>query len=112
MSQDHLKNRLSTIKEVKEIKWPSTDTGGVAPMSIESRFENERHRLSEDYTEKWRQYRIKYLKSLVLEHQEPRYVPQWYKMTTNPIRRFIQAPLNLYEKLVTPHIVCIIFRFY
>lgn len=107
ISQEQLKNRISVAKEVKEIKWPSTKSGGVMPMSIESRFENERHRLSDDYTEKWRQYRVKYLQSLVLKREEPRDVPQLRKLLYNPIRRFYHAPLNFYEKLVIPYIVSI-----
>ena len=106
-SQKQLQDRISASKTVKEIKWPGTVTGGVMPINIESRFENERHRLSEDYTKKWRQYRIKYLQSLVLKREEPLEVPQLKKLLYNPIRRFIHTPLNFYEKLVIPYIVSI-----
>lgn len=105
LNQEQLKNRISATREVKEIKWPGGVTGGVMPMPIESRFEDERHRLSEDYNAKWKQYRIKYLQSLVLKREEPREVPQLRKLLYNPIRRFYQWPLNQYEKLVIPFIV-------
>lgn len=104
-SQEKLANRISAIKEVKEVKWPSSDTGGVLPMNMASRFADERHRLGEDYTEKWRQYRIKYLKSLILERKEPRDVPELTKLLVNPIRRAFHIPLNYYEKLVMPYMV-------
>ena len=106
ISQDKLKNRISTYGDVKEIKWPSSDSGGVMPMYIASRFINERHRLNADYTAKWRAYRIKYIKSLVLARKEPRDVPELKKLFYNPIRQFYHTPLDIYQKLVTPYFVC------
>ena len=92
-------------KKVKEVIWPNTNTGGVMSMSIETRFANERHRLSEEYTEKWKQYRIKYIKSLILTRKEPRDVPEFYREFFNPIRRFYRIPLDTYEKLAKPIVV-------
>ena len=98
--------KIKTSKSREYPKWPSSDTGGVMPMSIESRFANERERLGPDFNEKWRKYRAQYLKDRELHHSEPFHVPELYNELNNPIRRFYKAPFNYLEKnILAPKIV-------
>jgi hypothetical protein len=82
--------------------YPASKTGGVIPMSLETRFRDERARLSGEYTETWRKWRVQFLKDQELHPSEPRHVPQLIKETTNPIRRFYQMPLNWLESKILP----------
>lgn len=68
-------------------RWPGSMTSGVRVMWLESRFWYDRERLLPDFDEDWRQYRVKYLKSLELDPREPVHVPEFEKMLINPIRR-------------------------
>jgi len=109
-SQSSLQKLLGKIKISKSREfptWPSSETGGVMPMSIESRFAKERERLGPDFNEKWRRWRAQYLKDQELHPKEPFKVPELYKELNNPIRRFYKAPWNYFEeKLLAPKIVC------
>lgn len=80
--------------------YPSSKTGGVIPMGLETRFSHERARLSPDYTETWRKWRVQFLKDQELHPSEPRHVPQLVRETTNPIRRFYLIPFNWFEQNV------------
>lgn len=82
--------------------FPASKTGGVIPMSIESRFRNERARLSDDFSDKWRKWRVQFLKDQELHPTEPRHVLQLQKEITNPIRRLYQKPLNWLETEFLP----------
>ncbi|KAL1490838.1 hypothetical protein ABEB36_013463 [Hypothenemus hampei] len=78
-----------------------SQTGGVKPMAIAGRFDLERERLL-GMTEAERAYRKQWLKDQHLAPNEPRVVPEIYKATTNPIRRFYRWPLDQLEKKLTP----------
>lgn len=78
---------------------PASPTAGVKPMSIEGRCKNVRERLIQMSAED-RKWRAQWLKDQHLAPNEPRYVPEYFKEITNPIRRFYKWPLNtLFEKL-------------
>jgi len=89
--------RASVAKTREYPKWPSSVTGGVMPMTIVGRFDQERERLGPDFTEVDRQWRIQWHKDQHLDHHEPRPVPQLYASTNNIFRRFYKAPLNYVE---------------
>nr|XP_033340048.1 uncharacterized protein LOC117228415 [Megalopta genalis] len=78
-----------------------SDTGGVKPISIEGRIARERERLL-GMTDDERAWRAKFLKSQHIAHGEPVMTPEMYKQYYNPIRRFYRAPLNVFEKAITP----------
>lgn len=105
-SLEKLFGKIKSSKAREYPTWPSSETGGVMPMSIESRFANERERLGPDFNHKWRKWRAQYLKDQELHPQEPFKVPELYKELNNPIRRFYKAPWNYFEeKLLAPKIV-------
>ncbi|XP_066245077.1 NADH dehydrogenase [ubiquinone] 1 beta subcomplex subunit 6 [Euwallacea similis] len=79
----------------------ASDTGGVKPMAIAGRFVNERERLL-GMTDAERAFRKQWLKDQELSPNEPRVVPEIYKATHNPIRRFYRYPLNQYQNFLTP----------
>ncbi|XP_023226681.1 uncharacterized protein LOC111627355 [Centruroides sculpturatus] len=85
----------------KKSSYPSSDTGGVKPMSIEGYFNTERRRLVENYTDEEREWRKKWLKDQELSANEPRRVHELELELRNPIRRFYRKPWDMiYEKLV------------
>lgn len=85
--QKILKQRIAA--RAKEFpRWPSSQSGGVRVMWIESRFFYDRERLGSDFDDDWRDYRVKYLKSLELDPREPVHVPEFERNVLNPIRRF------------------------
>lgn len=79
----------------------SSDTGGVKPFSIAGRYVNERERLN-GMTDAERAFRKQWLKDQILSEHEPRFVPELYKETYNPIRRFYRWPLDQLYKALTP----------
>lgn len=79
----------------------SSDTGGVKPFSIAGRYINERERLN-GMTDAERAFRNQWLKDQILHESEPRFVPELYKATCNPIRRFYRFPLDQLLKTLTP----------
>lgn len=81
-------------------RWPASMSGGVRAMWIESRFWYDRERLLPDFTEDWRQYRVKYLKSLELDPREPVHVPEYERMLINPIRRFYMKGGDFLEEKI------------
>ncbi|KAI1289360.1 hypothetical protein HDE_08870 [Halotydeus destructor] len=97
--------RAATAKTPVYPNWASSETGGVMPMTIVGRFENERARLGPDFTEADRQWRIKWIKDQALHPSEPRAVPEAKKIMFNPLRRFYMAPLDhLEENILKPRI--------
>lgn len=78
-------------------RWPSSQSGGVRIMWLESRFWYDRERLGPDFDDDWRAYRVKYLKSLELDPREPVHVPEYELDCINPIRRFYQKGGDLIE---------------
>ncbi|CAG0878618.1 unnamed protein product [Darwinula stevensoni] len=76
-------------------------TGGVKPMTIVGRVQWERERLNE-MTQEEREWRKKWLKDQELSHREPRFVPEYYKATMNPIRRLYRLPLDFVFKKLEP----------
>lgn len=74
---------------------------GVKPMSISGRFNSERERLL-GMTEEERLFRKQWLQDQHLSPNEPRVVPEMYKATFNPIRRFYRWPLDQVGKALTP----------
>ena len=83
---------------------PHSPTGGVQPFPIGGRLVRERERLLGMSNEE-RAWRKQYLKDQELSKNEPRFVPEYWKERTNPIRRFYQFPLNTVENIIKPVIV-------
>ena len=91
-------------------KFPSSATGGVIPMGLASRFSKERARLTPEFTDVWRKWRIQYIKDQELHPSEPRTVPQLYQEFNNPLRRMYKAPMNWVEsRLLVPVLVWVFF---
>lgn len=89
--------------KVTKYDYPQSHTGGVKPMNIRGVFEDERYRLSEEFTDEERKLRNQWLKDQELSPNEPRPVPEEYiKETRNPIRRFLSKPWQLLEDKMTP----------
>lgn len=86
---------------------PHSPTGGVQPFPIAGRLVRERERL-QGMTNEERAWRKQYLKDQELSKNEPRFVPEYWKERTNPIRRFYQFPLNTLENVILPVIVSFI----
>lgn len=76
-------------------------TGGVKPMPIAGRFVSERERLL-GMTDEERAFRKQFLKDQILSPNEPRKVPEMYKVLYNPIRRFYRWPLDKVEASLEP----------
>ncbi|XP_060822278.1 uncharacterized protein LOC132910525 [Bombus pascuorum] len=79
----------------------SSRTGGVKPMSIGGRLVRERERLI-GMTEEERAWRIRYLKSQILAPEEPLDTKEYRRQLYNPLRRFYRAPLDVFQRLLTP----------
>lgn len=79
----------------------ASDTGGVKPMSIAGRLVSERERLV-GMTDAERAFRAQWLKDQHLSPNEPYFVPEMYKETHNPIRRFYRAPLDKFRTMIEP----------
>ncbi|KAF7495558.1 hypothetical protein SSS_06607 [Sarcoptes scabiei] len=108
ISEDKIKKILTTAKiqvPSESPKYAGSETSGTFHTSIVGRFENERARLGPNFTEKDRQWRIKFLKAQDLHPSEPFDVPELRKVHYNPIRRFYRYPLNLLEDFLTPKLV-------
>lgn len=70
-------------------------------MSIIGRIGSERERLL-GMTDAERAWRRQWLKDQELSANEPRTLPEMYKATHNPIRRFYRWPLDQFGKFLTP----------
>ncbi|XP_058819222.1 uncharacterized protein LOC131682062 [Topomyia yanbarensis] len=79
----------------------ASKTGGVTPMSIAGRMVRERERLL-NMTPEERMWRAQWLKDQHLSHDEPRFVPEYWRERINPIRRVYRAPLDFVHKALTP----------
>ncbi|EDS39659.1 lethal 35Di [Culex quinquefasciatus] len=79
----------------------ASNTGGIKPMTIAGRMVRERERLLGMSPEE-RAWRAQWLKDQQLAHNEPRYVPEYWKERLNPIRRVYRAPLDMVQKGLTP----------
>lgn len=79
----------------------SSDTGGVKPMAIAGRLVDERERLL-GMSDQERAFRKQWLKDQELSPNEPRVLPEIYRETHNPIRRFYRYPLDVVGKALTP----------
>ncbi|GBM42535.1 hypothetical protein AVEN_3342-1 [Araneus ventricosus] len=89
--------------QVSKYNYPSSQTGGVKPLSIRGLFEDERLRLSEEFTDEERAWRKQWLKDQVLSPNEPRpESEEWIREVRNPIRRFLSKPWQLLESSITP----------
>lgn len=82
----------------------ASNTGGIKPMTIAGRMVRERERLLGMSPEE-RAWRAQWLKDQQLAHNEPRYVPEYWKERLNPIRRVYRAPLDMVQKGLTPVLV-------
>ncbi|CAG9864861.1 unnamed protein product [Phyllotreta striolata] len=81
----------------------ASPTGGVKPMPIAGRLVSDRERLL-GMTEAERAFRRQWLKDQELAPTEPRPVPEMYKATHNPIRRFYRWPLDQLGKALEPRL--------
>ncbi|GFS90421.1 NADH dehydrogenase 1 beta subcomplex subunit 6 [Nephila pilipes] len=89
--------------KISKYNYPSSYTGGVKPMSIRGIFEDERIRLSEEFTDEERAWRKQWIKDQVLSPNEPRpESEEWIREVRNPIRRFLSKPWQLLESGLTP----------
>lgn len=78
-------------------RWPASQFGNVRVMYLEGPFSYDRDRLGPNFTEEERLYRVKYLKSLELHHDEPLHVPEYEIELLNPLRRFYMKPMDWVE---------------
>lgn len=98
--------RAAAAKTPEYPLYPSSETGGVLPLSITGRFANERERLGPDFTEADRMWRVKWHKDQQLHQNEPYHVPQLARSLKNPFRRFYTAPLDYVQNhILQPRIV-------
>lgn len=91
---------------------PSSDTGGVKPMTIQGRMARERERCI-GMTDAERAWRSQWLKDQILTEREPVYVKELHQQFRNPIRRFYMQPLDKFilEPLI-PKIVNILHKIF
>ena len=68
-----------------------TEGPGVKAFSLQGRFHDVRRRVF--MTDEERRWRAQFLKDIQLADGEPRYVPEYYRATTNPIRRLWKSPM-------------------
>uniref|UniRef100_A0A6V7HZ84 Uncharacterized protein n=1 Tax=Bracon brevicornis TaxID=1563983 RepID=A0A6V7HZ84_9HYME len=78
-------------------------TGGVKPMTITGRMIFERERCIGMSAEE-RAWRAQWLKDQVLAPDEPKFNPEYYKQRYNILRRFYRAPMDRFERALTPKI--------
>lgn len=98
-----MKDKVDKLPEAKKYDFPASASGGVKPLSIRGLFEDERYRLSEEFTDEERAWRKQWFKDQVLAPNEPRPASkEWIKETRNPIRRFLSYPWQALENKMTP----------
>lgn len=98
-------NRIYGIKSREVPPFPASPTGGVTPMSLRTRFQQERARLGPDFTEKWRKWRVQWIKDQALHPLEPVYSEALDKGRLNVFRRAWRYPWNKLEIFLGKHIV-------
>ncbi|KAI7691311.1 hypothetical protein SSS_06607 [Sarcoptes scabiei] len=90
ISEDKIKKILTTAKiqvPSESPKYAGSETSGTFHTSIVGRFENERARLGPNFTEKDRQWRIKFLKAQDLHPSEPFDVPELRSISCNSCQK-------------------------
>ena len=88
--------------------YPSSYTGGVFPTSIQGRFSEERARLSGEFTDTDRKWRMKWFHDQHLHADEPvkKAQARLDNELRNPLRRFYRIPGDyLQYKVLEPRIV-------
>ncbi|XP_015930944.1 uncharacterized protein [Parasteatoda tepidariorum] len=94
---------MSDKDRIKKYDYPSSETGGVRPLSIRGIFENEKYRLSEEFNDEERKWRKQWLKDQYLSATEPRPESvEWIRETRNPIRRMLSKPWQILEAKMVP----------
>ncbi|XP_053203256.1 uncharacterized protein LOC128387958 [Panonychus citri] len=96
-SIEKISAKVAGIKSREYPNFPQSYSGGNMPMSIQSKFQWERQRLSEDFNQKWRNWRAQWIKDQTLHPAEPLHVKALEHEFYNPIRRAMRVPLNLFE---------------
>lgn len=94
-------SRAATQKPPEYPLHPETITGGVMPMEIAGRFEEERARLGPDFNDAERRWRIRWHADQHLTHHEP--LPDSEALKAEKywwFRRFYRKPLDLLEERV------------
>ncbi|KAL7040587.1 hypothetical protein ACKWTF_000451 [Chironomus riparius] len=82
----------------------ASETNGVKPFPIAGRMVRERERCI-GMTDEERAWRKQFLKDQVISDKEPRFVAEYWKERTNPIRRLYKFPLDTVQKALTPMLV-------
>lgn len=83
---------------------PASITAGALPMDVEGPMKDPRYRLSIGMTDEDRQLRHQWLKDQMLAENEPVVIPGMYEATNNPIKRFMNYPMNTLMMKASPHI--------
>lgn len=103
---EEITSRLYGIKSREVPPFPASYHGGVTPMTLRTRFQNERARLGPDFTEKWRKWRIQWIKDQALHPLEPVFSKENEKARMNPFRRAFRWPGNQFQIFLGKFIVC------
>ena len=80
-----------------------TEGPGVKAFSLQGRFHDVRRRVF--MTDEERRWRAQFLKDIQLADGEPRYVPEYYRATTNPIRRLWKSPMWVLQSFLQSKLV-------
>lgn len=100
---DELLSRIYGTKSRDVPTHPSSQSGGVMPMTLRTRFYQERHRLSGDFNDKWRKWRVQFIKDQALHPLEPMYNADFDKFRLNIFRRTWRWPGNKFEVWLCKH---------
>jgi len=92
------------IDDNSPIGRPASRSGGVLPMDIEGAMGQERYRLTYGMTDDDRALRLQWLKDQAMAESEPVMVPGYYQARHNPIKRFMNYPMNTLAEKMVPHI--------
>ncbi|XP_074598995.1 uncharacterized protein LOC141853526 [Brevipalpus obovatus] len=101
---DELLSRIYGTKSRDVPTHPSSQSGGVMPMTLRTRFYQERHRLGGDFNEKWRKWRVQFIKDQALHPLEPAYNADFDKFRLNVFRRTWRWPGNQFEMFLCKHL--------
>jgi len=92
------------IDDDSPIGRPASSTGGVLPMDIEGAMGQERYRLTYGMTDEDRALRLQWIKDQTMAESEPVMVPGYYQARHNPIKRFMNYPMNTLAEKMVPHL--------